>query len=422
MLTRSHLRLLPTAAALALLGCGGIPDGAPAPGASTPDGGAKSSSLTFWDDVAPILHDKCVKCHQPGGIGPFRLDTYDNAKAMALAVTTVTSTGYMPPYLVTHDDSCGSFDAGDTLSAAQIATIKEWAESDRKEGAPRTITPPSIPHIEGGKEFKTPMLSPRPQGGELAKFDEYRCFPVETNLDKDAFITGYEVLPGNAAIVHHVVAFLIDPAKMTASGKTNAEVMKALDNDDPMDPDRVGWPCFGLAGKGVEIDAVPTVWAPGQGPVNYPTGIGVQHKKTHQLVIQLHYNLADPKLQGMTDSTTVRYRYADKVERRGVFILKDGFLDTLGNPIPDTLAPGQRSVKYTWKKSVAELGLGQLPFVDLVAVMPTCTSAGTRRRSTSSTATAAARAGPRWRTGASPGRSSTSTRRRPASRASTSSS
>jgi hypothetical protein len=367
---RSSFAPLACLAALALAGCGGRPDGAPATG-GTPDGGAKQSSLTYWNDVAPILYDKCVKCHQPGGIGPFRLDTYENAKAMALAVTTVTSAGYMPPYLVTHDGNCGNFDDGETLSAAQIATIKEWAEADKKEGTPRTITPPAIPHIDGGKEFKTPMLAPRPQGGELAKFDEYRCFPVATNLESDTYITGYEVLPGNASIVHHVVGFLIDPAKMTASGKTNAEVMKALDENDPKDPDRVGWPCFGLAGEGVEIDAVPTVWAPGQGPINYPQGIGVPMKKTHQLVIQLHYNLADPKLQGMTDSTTVRYRFADKVDRKGVFILKDGFLDTLRSPTPATLAPGQKSVKYSWQKSVGELGLSPLlPYVDLVAVMP----------------------------------------------------
>jgi hypothetical protein len=40
-------------------------------------------AVTFWQDVAPIYNAKCVRCHQEGGIGPFRLDNYSDAKAHA---------------------------------------------------------------------------------------------------------------------------------------------------------------------------------------------------------------------------------------------------------------------------------------------------------------------------------------------------
>src|SRR5262249_30997503 len=160
---------------------------------------------------------------------------------------------------------------------------------------------PQVPGISDGISYSTPNLAPMPQGGRLAEFDEYRCFPVTTSLSKDQFITAYDVVPGNAALVHHVVAFLIDPAKVTKSGKTNAEVMQAL---DALEPNRVGWPCYGMAGEGVEVEAVPAVWAPGQGPVVYAGNVGVRQKVSHQLVVQIHYNLTDPKLAGQTDSTT----------------------------------------------------------------------------------------------------------------------
>jgi hypothetical protein len=230
--------------------------------------------------------------------------------------------------------------------------------------------------LEGATDYKTPSLAPVAAGGTLAEFDEYRCFPIESSLAKDQFITGYDVLPGNPKIVHHLVAFIVDPDKKPAKGggKTNAEIMQAL---DATDPDRIGWPCFGLAGEGVEVDSIPVVWAPGQGPVSYPGKMGVRQKTTDKLVVQLHYNLADSTLKGMTDSTTLRFRYADSVERRGVFVLFDGFIQTLyrkdaqGNPAPDFLPPGNLSFKYSWKNTAAQMGLGQIPFaVDLVGVMP----------------------------------------------------
>ena len=356
--------------------------GVPLDGGATPDApaggdGAVTAPLTFWGNVAPILNTKCVKCHQEGGIGPFRLDDYAEAKKQASIIAVATKDGIMPPYLVTHDGTCGQFEDAETLTAAEKQTIWDWATGDKAEGTPLTLPRPSLPGIEGATTYQTPMLVPVAQGNALAEFDEYRCFPLDTGLDQDTFITAYDVLPGNPAIVHHLVAFLVDPAKMSPTGKTNAEVMAEL---DATDPDRIGWPCFGMAGEGVAVDAVPAVWAPGQGPVVYPGDVGVKLKKDHKIVVQMHYNLADEKLKGQSDSTTIRLRQAATVSRQAVFVLEDAFLDTLGNPQPDLLPPGQKAATYTWKKTGAEMGLGQLPFVDLIGVMPHMHERGVRKQ------------------------------------------
>src|SRR5438045_4064484 len=87
------------AAALSVLaGCGGggfgtTPDAVPPP----------PSTLTYWQDIGPIVNDKCVKCHQTGGIGPFPLDNYDTVRLMAPTLVQVTKISYMPPYQLTHD-------------------------------------------------------------------------------------------------------------------------------------------------------------------------------------------------------------------------------------------------------------------------------------------------------------------------------
>ena len=40
----------------------------------------QSASLTFSEDIAPILFESCVGCHQPNGIGPMSLLSYDDVR------------------------------------------------------------------------------------------------------------------------------------------------------------------------------------------------------------------------------------------------------------------------------------------------------------------------------------------------------
>jgi hypothetical protein len=274
----------------------------------------------------------------------------------------------MPPYLITHDGSCGQFEDSDALAPAQIDTLQDWAAGKMKEGTKVTLTPPRPPALEGGREYQTPAITPVAVGTPLALYDEYRCFPLETGLDRDQFITAHQVVPGKPEIVHHLIGYLVDPGRRTRSGKTNGEIMAAL---DAADPDRVGWSCFGGAGDGLEEDSSPILWAPGTGTVYYPDNLGVKQRATDKLIVQIHYNLADEKNKGLSDSTTVKIRYADSVAREAFFITPDGFLETLfTKKQPDVLLPGMASVPYTWKKSMAEMGLGMAPPLEVIAIGP----------------------------------------------------
>ena len=50
-------------------------------------GGTAVMPTTFWyKDVLPITQVRCANCHQAGGIGPFPLQTYAQAKPMAAAM------------------------------------------------------------------------------------------------------------------------------------------------------------------------------------------------------------------------------------------------------------------------------------------------------------------------------------------------
>jgi hypothetical protein len=359
-----------------LAGCGDSSN-APSPGAMPT---MTASAVTFWQDVAPIYNDKCVKCHQAGGIGPFRLDDYQSAKGEAPLEAMRVMEGSMPPYHLVHDGSCGSFHDEMTLTDAQKATVKQWVDGGMLEGTPVTLTLPPQPKLGGAVDIATPRFMPVAQGGALAANDEYRCFLMDPPNTTDAFLTGYDVEPGDATIVHHVLTFVVDPAKVSTSqmgttGLTNGQIMQALDDQSP---DRPGWPCFGAAGDGVDVSGVPVTWAPGQGVVNYPDGMGVPIHKTDKLVVQIHYNLADPLSAGRTDSTTVHLRFADLVDRQIQFLLPDPFLDSLKKPMPDMLPPGMADTAYTWSLTGKQMGI-TAGSVDLVAVMPHMHGRGLRQ-------------------------------------------
>ena len=326
------------------------------------------SGLTYWKDVLPIVESKCMGCHQTGGIAPFSMQTYAETKRKALSIADYVSGGIMPPYYIRHDNTCGSFDDSVALTPVESETLVSWASGSADEGTPGTVATPPVPHLEGGTDYHTPTFSPVAQGTAVAQVDEYRCFLVDPALAQDAFITGFEVTPGNTTIVHHLIGFAVDPSALGDNGQPNSAIMEGLHSASPT---RDGWPCFGAAGDNVAVAGVPVEWAPGQGVVNYPPSMGFQMKRTYQYVIQVHYNLDDPRNAGQSDSSTVRIHYANAVDRRLAFFLPDAFLDTLRSGKPDALPPGQSAAVYKWRKTAAQIGLpSSLPYVDLVAVMP----------------------------------------------------
>lgn len=113
--------------------------------------------------------------------------------------------------------------------------------------------------------------------------DDYRCFLLDPKLTKPAFLTGYNVLPDNVNVVHHVILFKADPDRIDAA--------RRLDKASP----GPGWTCFGNSGieKTGSIDDAPWLgaWAPGGSERRYVKGFGMPLKSGTQVIVQMHYNL-----------------------------------------------------------------------------------------------------------------------------------
>jgi len=352
-----------------------------------PTASQSGSALTYYDDIAPIVQEHCLQCHQEGGIGPIRLDDYQTAKANAASIADETVARRMPPWSATSDGTCGEFSGSLSLSDDEIAKFSNWAEQGAKEGKPRALEVPPKPSLAASTPYRSPNFTPVIQGGRLSASDEYRCFLLDSGVSAQKFITGYEVTPGNDAMIHHVLGLVVDPSEKAAlrdePNLTNGELMARL---HAQTPDREGWSCFSMAGPGVNVAAIPVIWGPGQGVVEYPVNSGVPLKPSDKIVIQVHYNMHDMSLVGQSDQTTIKLRLADNVERVGIFVVNDPLLDSLGDPTPVQLAPGKPSVKYDWSQTLADFGLANLPDLQLNGVAPHMHQLGRKYRLQVSTA------------------------------------
>ncbi len=59
---------------------------------------AKKPSPTYSEDVASILQAKCQNCHRRHQVGPFALETYEQARKRAHDIAAVTEERSMPPW------------------------------------------------------------------------------------------------------------------------------------------------------------------------------------------------------------------------------------------------------------------------------------------------------------------------------------
>ncbi len=253
-----------------------------------------SDGITWNKDVLPIVQSACQGCHTDGGIAPFTLKTYADAKQYATMIKSEVENRLMPPWLP--KAGCGEFVDDRHLNDDQIAIFTKWVETGSAEGDPADA--PSVGTKQQGLASVDATLMPKsvytPIGdpSDPKKLDDYHCFVVDPALTKDKYLVGFEVLPGVTREVHHVLLY---PA-------TKADVMKASNNQ----PD-AGWTCFG--GPGTGGSAILGGWVPGMVANKFPAGTGIQMKTDDLIVMQVHYNL----LNGppAPDRTTIKLDYAD---------------------------------------------------------------------------------------------------------------
>jgi len=291
---------------LLLFACGPDPDtvaGDDSGAAGTSDGGATAVADVTWADVQPVLVDNCYGCHAEGGIA-VSLQGYDDASVWADAMAQAVSQGRMPPWPPTTD--CLPLRDVRGLTDDEITLLVDWADAGAPQGAGVDQDLPAVGEIDGDIEVQIP--DPYTPDDNLS--DDYRCFVVDPGVDEDVFITSFQAIPGNTAIVHHVLLY------DDVDGRS-----VALDEADP----GPGYACFG--GPGFDESNTLGGWVPGmENGAVFPEGTGVRLRAGSKLVLQIHYSPAqDP---GRPDQTAMAlFTAADPVTELYLIPFYDADLD-----------------------------------------------------------------------------------------------
>jgi hypothetical protein len=175
-----------------------------------------TTNLTWSEDVRPILRDRCMRCHRPGGIAPsyadfttYGTDSQPGARAWATAIEEEILTGRMPPW--TADQRYGRFANERRLSQREIDTIVAWVQGGAPQGPRRNLPPP--PELTDEWLFGEPDLVVQPAepfelpGGQV---EGSARFEIPLEVEEPSWITGFEFKPANPHAVERMAAWIHD--------------------------------------------------------------------------------------------------------------------------------------------------------------------------------------------------------------------
>ncbi|HEY8748663.1 MAG TPA: hypothetical protein VIM11_11860 [Tepidisphaeraceae bacterium] len=232
------------------------------------------SPVTFNKDVAPIIFNNCASCHRPGEVAPFSLLDYANVRKHAKEIAELTESHAMPPWKP--EPGYGDFMGVRRLSDQQINVIQQWVKQGKQEGQAGDL--PAQPQFKSGWALGEPdMVVKMPKAFTLRADgpDDYRCFVIPLNLEKDTYVSAVDYRAGNPKIVHHALLFLDNTGK--------ARELESQSTDNLPGYFAAGGPRFqpsgGLGG-----------WAPGVTAHFLPDGVGRQVKTNSDLIIQIHFH------------------------------------------------------------------------------------------------------------------------------------
>lgn len=232
--------------------------------------------ITYSKHIAPIFNARCLECHRPGEIAPFSLTSYADTFGWEATIAEVVKEERMPPWNA--NPEFGHFKNDSRLSSDEKQLIREWIQNGCPEGDPADLPKPPV-FAEGWRMPQQDMIIPVrdeaytvPATGVV----DYQYLKVDPKFTEDKYVIAAEARPGNPAVVHHIIAFLVLP------GEKNISLGKML----------IGY-------------------APGTSPLTFSKGAAMRIPAGTQLVFEMHYT---PNGTEQTDLSHIGIKFIDASE------------------------------------------------------------------------------------------------------------
>jgi len=172
-------------------------------------------TVSYSNHVARIIQNNCQECHRPGQIGPFSLLSYNNAVNWAENIREAVLEKRMPPWHA--DAQHGKFSNNRSLSKEDRETLVAWIDQGCPKGDDKDMPPPKQ-FAAGWGIGKPDAIVRMPEAfnvpAEAPKTGvPYQYFSAETNFKEDMWVERAEAKGDAAAVVHHIVVFIVPPGQ-----------------------------------------------------------------------------------------------------------------------------------------------------------------------------------------------------------------
>ena len=241
-----------------------------------------AEQVTWADNVAPLLYEKCASCHRPGQVAPMSLLTYKDARPWAKAIRKATSDRTMPPWFANPEH--GDFVEDSRLTDEQITLLQNWVAAGAPAGD--LANAPEPPEFSSEWQIGEPdvTLTMEPFQVTDDMEDHYEWVQVTNPLDEDRWIQEIEIRPTFMAGAHHNLTYIGPPGAdlsyIQGLGRTESDF---------------------IAG-----------WAPGVVPMKYRDGFGKLLPAKSTIFFQMHYHKTPGEGTGGIDQTSVGLKFYDK--------------------------------------------------------------------------------------------------------------
>lgn len=277
-----------------------------------------AGEVTYAKHIAPLLQKHCQECHRPGEIGPFSLLSFDDAKKRTGRIREAVLEQRMPPWHA--DPRHGHFANDRRMTPDERDLLLAWIDAGAPKGNDADLPPP-VKFPQGwkvgtpDKVFTMEKEFTVPATGVL----DYKKFTVDPGFKEDVWIQAAECRPGNRAVVHHILVYILAPGKFY-----------------PYEADGTA---ATLAG-----------WAPGDMPTIFPAGTARRIPAGSKLQFEIHYT---PNGTEQTDRSSVGVLFAKEPPKHAV---ETNILANLKVRIPPGTANHKAELTYTFPEDALVLG------------------------------------------------------------------
>lgn len=222
------------------------------------------SSVSYANDVAPIIAEYCAGCHREGGVAPFALDSHAMMQGWSPMIREVMMTKRMPPGQI--DPHVGDFRNSYVVPFEEQRKVLDWiAAGSVKDGDHDPLAELELPPTEwafGEPDYiiEVPSQAVPPTG--VLDY-RYEFVPIMLPDGRDRYVKASQYMPGDRTVLHHTLNAIFGPGQR---------------------PDGRGF----LAAPNPNVAHI-TPYIPGAAPAEEEPNTGglLEHGST--IAIQLHY-------------------------------------------------------------------------------------------------------------------------------------